>query len=89
MPDPYRRAAEALDREKQKPSRPTKKPVKDVGDPEPMQVVGKKYTDPQSLADEEYMRGAQQRINTYLAGGAERLSEELRTKRKAFGLRRR
>jgi hypothetical protein len=53
-----------------------------------MQVVGKKYTDPQSLADEEYMTGAQQRLNKQLTRTGERMSEEMRTpKRKGFGLK--
>ena len=87
MTNPYRRAAEALNREKPKQGRRTKKPVVDVGDTPLMQVVGKKYMDPQSQADEQYMTLAQRRINERLARGAQQLSDELR-KRKGFGLKR-
>jgi len=87
MTNPYRRAAEALNREKRKPEPRARKPVVEAGDPLPMQVVGKKYVDPQSLADEQYMTMAQRRINERLARGAQQLSDELR-KRKGFGLKR-
>ena len=98
MSDPYRRTARALDEAttpKKRKLQPKPAPSAEV----PMQVVGKRYMDPESLANEEYMTGAQGRINRRLAEGAERMSEEMRftprtqasaprPKRKGFGLKR-
>lgn len=82
MDDPYSKAAKVLDtagggsKSSRAPSaaKSTASSIPDV-------VVGRKYTDPQSRADEEYMEGAQRDINRKLMRGAERLSGEYRSRR--------
>lgn len=87
MTNPYTKAAKVLDDPtgKRKASlRPAAAPPKEDA---PMRVVGKKYVDAQSQADEQYMTGAQRRINTRLARGVDAIADEaLKPKRKGFGL---
>jgi len=53
-------------------------------------VVGKRYTDPESVRNEEYMTGAVKRLNQRMSADNERVSGEYRSRRyndRRFGRR--
>jgi hypothetical protein len=82
MDDPYSQTAKLLDAGPSPAKRTTSPAAPSVGrSPVPDVVVGKRYEDPESRADEEYMAGAQKRIEKRLSEGAERISGEY-TKRR-------
>lgn len=82
--DPYTVAAKLLDAgPDNKPSRPAPAPPvkRAAASSAPDVMVGKKYDDPQSREDEQYMTGAVKRINQRIEAGNERMSGEY-TKRR-------
>ncbi len=81
MDDPYTQTAKLLDAGPARKKAITPTPTGLSSSPTPDVVVGRKYNDPQSRADEEYMEGAQRKINEGLQRGAEKVSGEYRTRR--------
>lgn len=81
--DPYSQTAKLLDKASSAgmTEETTPRPSKAAPTNTPMAVVGKKYMDPQSRSDEEYMEGAQRGINKRLSEAGERLSGEYRSRR--------